>query len=208
MNEHPEIINQNISANLSLTPDDHIQWVSPLNDDDFAEYRDQEFIDMLGLELNKQQLNSFWPTLGPAWDGLAKTTSGNAILIEAKSHIPELVSVPSSASPNSLVKIHESLDEVKRFLKGHEHLDWASCFYQYTNRLAHLYFLRELNNISAYLAFVCFVNDTEMEGPKTEAEWKGAIYLLESFLGIHGHRLSPYVFHLYIDVSQLKQEGL
>ncbi len=32
-------------------------------------------------------------------------------------------------------------------------------FYQYINRLAHLYLLRVLNKIPAYLVFVYFVND-------------------------------------------------
>ena len=37
--------------------------------------------------------------------------------------------------------------------------DWSHCFYQYANRLAHLYLLRESNGLDAFLVFVYFVDD-------------------------------------------------
>jgi hypothetical protein len=40
------------------------------------------------------------------------------------------------------------------------------------NRLAHLYFLCELNGVPAFLVFVYFVNDQEMQGPTTKKEWQ------------------------------------
>ena len=42
--------------------------------------------------------------------------------------------------------------------------DWTKCFYQYANRLAHLYFLKELNGIDAALVFVYFTGDTTING--------------------------------------------
>jgi hypothetical protein len=99
----------------------------------------------------------------------------------------------------------ESLDATKRFLGSHSGADWTTCFYQYTNRLAHLYLLRELNGLPAYLLFLYFINDTEMNGPHSQSEWEGAIKLLEAFLGIRQqHGLSKYVFHVFLDVAELE----
>jgi len=81
--------------------------------------------------------------------------------------------------------------------------DWASTFYQYTNRLAHLYLLRGLNEIPAYLIFVYFVNDKEMNGPQSIDEWFGAIKLLHSFLGIGRHTLSKYIANIFIDIGEI-----
>ena len=38
--------------------------------------------------------------------------------------------------------------------------DWSGTFYQYANRLAHLYLLHELNDVDAWLVFVYFVGDS------------------------------------------------
>jgi hypothetical protein len=204
VNECPEVIDRVLANLLGLAQGEQVHWLSPLKDDDYAEYRDQEFITRLGITLERVPLVSFWPRLGPAWDALAKTDRGNLILVEAKAHISELVSDPTGASGSSLAKIQESLDATKRFLGSRSDADWATCFYQYTNRLAHLYLLRELNALPAYLLFLYFINDEEMGGPGTQLEWEGAIYLLESFLRIRRpHRLAKYVLHAFIDVEEL-----
>ena len=125
-------------------------------------------------------------------------------MVEAKAHIPEVVSPPSGAGERSLTKIRSSLETTKQFLGSHSKADWSTCFYQYTNRLAHLYLLRELNNLPAYLLFLYFTNDDDMNGPKSEAEWEAAILLLELFLGTRNHRLSEYVIHAFVDVRDIK----
>lgn len=123
--------------------------------------------------------------------------------MEAKSHIPEMVSPKTGAGAESLEKIKESLDRTKRFLNSKSEHDWSSTFYQYTNRLAHLYLLRELNDLPAYLIFIYFVNDEEMKGPKSIDEWVGAIKLLHSFFGIGRHKLSKFIADLFIDVRRI-----
>lgn len=204
-NERPEAIDRILVALLGLAQTQRVHWLSPLKEDDYAEYRDREFINRLGVALEEVPLTSFWPRFGPVWDALAKTDRGDIILVEAKAHIPEMVSDPSGASGTSLAKIRASLEATKRFLGARSDADWVACFYQYTNRLAHLYLLRELNGLPAYLLFLYFTNDQEMNGPGTEAEWEGAIKLLESFLGIpQQHRLSKYVLRAFIDVGELK----
>ena len=208
VNERPEVIDRVLANLLGLAQGEQAHWLSPLKDDDYAEYRDQEFITRLGITLGRVPLASFWPRIGPAWDALAKTDRGDLILVEAKAHIPELVSDPTGASEPSLTKIREGLDATKWFLGSHSDADWATCFYQYTNRLAHLYLLRELNGWPAYLLFLYFINDEEMGGPSTQSEWEGAISLLESFLGIRRqHRLAKYVLHAFIDVEELGSAG-
>jgi len=68
-------------------------------------------------------LESFWPKGGPVWDGLARTSSDEFLLVEAKSHIPEAVSPPFHASAASLAKIRSSLDDVKTYLNGSRDVD-------------------------------------------------------------------------------------
>jgi hypothetical protein len=57
-------------------------------------------------------------------------------------------------------------------------------YYQYTNRIAHLYYLRVLNNINTYLIFVYFLNDTSVNGPKTIDEWIYEISKLHKIIGL------------------------
>jgi len=101
---------------------------------------------------------------------------------------------------NSLRLIKSSLDETKQALNCKSKTDWSTCFYQYTNRLAFLYLLRQLNGIPAYLVNVYFVNDTEQNGPRSQEEWSGALHLLKKHLGLSRHQLSPYVADIFIRV--------
>ena len=88
-----------------------IDWRSPRQDDDYAEYYDQSFLDRLGVNEMAMPLYKFWPKSGPRWDGLARTADGKLILVEAKAHIDEAVDYHSKASPKALGKIQERLDE-------------------------------------------------------------------------------------------------
>ena len=159
VNRCPEIINSTIVNELGLCSSETIEWLSPLECDGFAEYRDEQFIERLNVSLNSRPLKDFWPNSGPRWDGLARTSSGRLLLVEAKANIPEFDSTPTRATENSLKKIKEALAETKKFLGVTSETDWSQCFYQYANRLAHLYLLRELNKINACLVFVYFLND-------------------------------------------------
>ena len=133
---------------------------------DAYEYRDQGFLDKLGITLDRQPLPTFWPTGGPQWDALGRTNSG-VILIEAKAHLNELTST-CAAGPISLARIQQSFGLVKRAIGAHEHACWTTPYYQYANHLAHLFLLRELNGINAELVLLCVLNDHEMRGPTSE----------------------------------------
>jgi len=204
INKKTELINSQIRKNLGLLENEEICWLSPLEEDDYAEYRDQAFIEKLGVKLDKVSLEDFWPSGGPQWDALGRSGSSKLFLVEAKSHIQELVSSIQAEDKDSLKKISKSLKDTKNFLKSKAEIDWSSRFYQYTNRLAHLYLLRELNQLPAYLVFVYFINDKKMNGPRTVDEWKGAIKLLHSYLGIGRHKLQKFMTEVFIDVKNLE----
>jgi len=203
VNEKPDLLNSPIRTQLDLPDTEKITWLSQIADDDYAEYQDEAFLDLLGIKLPKVSLSDFWPSRGPVWDGLGKSETEKVFLVEAKSHISEVLSPKTGAGVTSVRKIKKSLDETKTFLHSNSEHDWASTFYQYTNRLAHLYLLRELNDVSAYLIFVYFLNDEDMNGPKSIDEWHGAIKLLHSFLGVGRHRLSEFTADIFIDVRML-----
>jgi len=202
VNERPELLSSRIARELKLPDDDHVLWLSPLKSEGYAEYFDQASLDKLGVKLEKRPLRGFWPENGPHWDGLGKTVeSEKLLLVEAKSHISELVS-SARAGDDSLQKVRKSLDETKRFLNSNSNADWTVGFYQFVNRLAHLYLLRQ-NDLPAYLVFVYFLNDSEMSGPTTVDEWRGALNLLHAHLGLGRHKLRNYILDVFIDVSRI-----
>lgn len=202
INEKADLLNIAILKWLPASDNQTITWLSPIKSDDYAEYRDDDFLKRLNIDLPNRSLSSFWPRRGPQWDGLGKTQDGTVLLIEAKAHIPEMKSPASYASDTSLNRIQESLKEVKSVLGIQSQIDWSGTYYQYANRIAHLYLLRTVNKIPAYLTFVNFINDKEMNGPTHEEEWHRALHELELHLGLSSkHNLSDYILHLYLDIS-------
>jgi hypothetical protein len=181
-----------------------VEWRSPLVSDEYAEYRDQAFLDRLGITLQKRSLESFWPVGGPQWDALGVARSGEVVLVEAKAHISEMLSSASGATAVASVdRIRQSLHETASALGAGPGVDWSQRFYQYTNRLAHGYLLQELNGIPTRLIFLYFTGDTDMGGPETAREWRAAIEVLHEALGIRG-RVPRYVADAFLDVNRLQ----
>ena len=203
INEKPHLLNTGLRSVFDFKDAEEIEWVSPLKDDEYAEYRDGAFLKRLGISLDKGPLKAFWPNQGPQWDALGRTNSGKILLVEAKAHVEELLSPPTRATGKSLRKIQTALAETKTYVNSKSEADWFSYFYQYTNRLTHLYLLRALNDIPAFLVFIYFLNDEVMQGPSTEAEWRAAIKLTHKYLGIKRNKLSRYVGDVFIDVGEL-----
>ena len=207
VNRCPDVIDGAMSNANGLEHRETIRWLSPLESDAFAEYRDHAFLECLGIDPQCRRLEDFWPAHGPVWDGLARTSRGRYLLVEAKANIPEFDTSPTGASERSLRKIRKAFHETKDFLKVRAETDWSVCFYQYANRLAHLYFLRELNKVEAVLVFVYFVGDTTVgdEYPVSHEGWRTAINLATHHLGIPTH--SPWirenVLDVFIDVGDL-----
>jgi len=206
VNECPELINRPLREACMLSSDVPISWLSPIHSDDFAEYRDQAFLQLLGVRLEKRPLETFWPNRGPQWDALGRSHSGELFLVESKAHISEILSPGTSASAKSKILIERSLKELQSFLRVSPAVNWSAVLYQYTNRLAHLYLLRELNHLRAFLIFLYFVGDREMEGPWTAREWESAIQVVRGVLGLKDrNRLSKYVLDVFIDVANIKK---
>jgi hypothetical protein len=74
-NEASDALNQKIADAYGWT-DEEIEWLSPITSDEYAEYYDESFLELLGIDNLKVPLRDFWPRSGPRWDGLARTASG------------------------------------------------------------------------------------------------------------------------------------
>jgi len=102
VNNNQKLIDNRIKGHLNLLSKSKIEWLSPLVEDDCAEYTDDDFIKRIGLEPDEINLERFWPRRGANWDALAKTDNDEIILVEAKANIPEMVSSPSGAGEKSM----------------------------------------------------------------------------------------------------------
>ncbi len=202
VNDYPKYLNDCIAKAFGWDST-CIEWRSPLRDDDYAEYYDQEFLERLGVNDLRMPLHEFWPKSGPRWDGLARARDGKLILIEAKAHIEEAVDYRSKAAANALARIEKRLDEAKAAFRANPDAPWHSPLYQMANRLAHLYFLAEINKKDAYLVFVNFANAADVEIPVAREEWKGATRLAHKFLGLKDSRLSRRVTSIIIDLKEI-----
>jgi hypothetical protein len=179
--------------------------LSPLASDAYAEYFDEGFIERLGLSKLKVPLSEFWPRSGPRWDGLAKTEAGKMILVEAKAYIEEGVDYRSRAEGDSECRIRAALSSAKEAFGATAAAPWDAPFYQYANRLAHLYFLRELNGLDVYLLFLYFADapDVAHRHRCTEEQWQGAHRVTQKCLGLGEHRFKKSVGTLIWSVPDM-----
>jgi hypothetical protein len=101
VNQAPDCLDEQIGLG-------RIDWRSPLQTDDYAEYRDQAFLDLLGVNLQTRPLRTFWPLGGPCGTRSAgppraksSSSSGNYTLCVDASPVnagsPKQASVPPSA---------------------------------------------------------------------------------------------------------------
>ena len=152
VSENPTLMSNAVRAVANLPPEWQATWVSPLRSDQWAEYRDSDYLAVTGLGHLARELEAFWPKGGPQWDALAKTSDGGVVLIEAKSHFAELAS-SCQAQGESLGTITDALSQAKAYVGASPEADWLNGYYQYANRLAHLYFLGH-HHVPAYLVLV------------------------------------------------------
>lgn len=204
VNDRTSLLNERVKAALALRSDEAINWKSPLAEDEYAEYGDDTFLRLLGVTLGRYPLKNFWPNRGPQWDALATVERTGVLLVEAKANIPEIVSPGTSASKASRLLIEHSFRDVKHYLRVDSQIPWTGKLYQYANRVAHLYLLRKLNGINAYLVFVYFSGDADVLGPSSVAEWRAALTVAKRVLGLaENNRLSKYIADVFIDVAEL-----
>jgi len=174
VNEQQSVLDGAISAALSLPLS--ISWASPLRSDRYREYKDSAFLRVLGLDRSGTELSRFWPRGGPVWDalGIVSGASQGVLLLEAKSHVPEISGTGCGAKADrSIRKIEASLAMTKLWLEASSEADWKGELYQTANRLAHLYFFREILHMDAWLVNVYFTADPH--SPTSKAEWDMAV---------------------------------
>ncbi|MFW2589086.1 hypothetical protein [Sagittula sp. SSi028] len=170
--------------------------------DHYAEYRDESFLDHVGLSHLGASLKTFWPQRGPQWDALGTTFKG-PVLVEAKAHTKEFLSPASQAGAASHAMIARAFGAMHDDLGLISPCDWTKAFYQYGNRLAHLWWLRN-NGVDASLLFVSFVHDTEMRGPVLPETWHAMFAAANHALGLSsGMDLMKHVHHVTPDVREL-----
>jgi hypothetical protein len=182
---HPTLLNDQLNAVGVLSKSHHLQWLSPLRNDNWAEYRDSRFLKTIKQEHLVKELKSFWPRRGPQWDALACDESGRIFLFEAKAHGSEMQS-SCKASEVSLNLIKQSIEETKQSMGADCCSDWLNGYYQYANRLAHLNFLK-MNRVDACLVFLYFTCDDEMKGPNSVTAWAPFIDAANQHLGLRDH---------------------
>jgi hypothetical protein len=143
-------------------------------------------LDALGLSYLYEQLKDFWPKGGPSWDALAIIEDGRrgVILVEAKSH-PDEIYVKQGCqakSPRSRSMIETALNKTKRWLNVSYDANWMGPLYQSANRLAHLYFFREVAHLPAWLVNIYFLSDPYKS--TTQEAWQEAIQKAKAELGL------------------------
>ena len=188
-NACPDLLNNHIHNDILSISGCNIEWKSPSIKNDFAEYRDADFLGEIGLTELTEKLKLFWPKNGPQWDALGKTSDNKAFfLVEAKANVPEIVSSCGAKDKESLKTISGRPDETQRWLNCQKPLiDWKSVFYQYANRLAHLKFLKEMGK-EAYLIFVYFIGDPTRI-PTSRDAWNSALELQKKLMGLSARSL-------------------
>jgi len=202
INERREIFDASILPLISSA--NCIQWLSPLANDEYAEYRDAGFLEKIGQTQLCPALSNYWPSRGPQWDALGRADSGDVLLVEAKAHIDEIFSAGTQAKGAARLLIESSLLATTEALKAKPLIPWSGPLYQSANRIAHLRFLNN-HGVPARLLFVCFVGDEEMTGPATAEEWTGALRVINLVLGLpKQHPLAERINYVFVPVFQLK----
>lgn len=180
-----------------------LTFLSPRADDDFAEYRDRAFLELVGRPDLDAARCAFWPARGPQWDAVARGEDGAIWLVEAKAHVDEMLSPPSAASPRSRGTIEAALSRTAAALGARPRAPWIDCFYQLGNRLAWTWFLRE-QGVEAKLMLVNVVGDRAMGGPSSREAWEAALRVTFHVMGLPTrHALAKHVVEVFPTVGEI-----
>ena len=114
-------------------------------------------------------LNKFWPSREPQWDGIAMSDNDTLYLIEAKSHLSEITPASEGKSEENTEKKNDSILKVAQSVYGIDMDEptknaWTHKYYQISNRLAFAHKMKELITPSTkfndvVMVFINFVND-------------------------------------------------
>lgn len=171
-----------------------------------------EGLDFLNDTSLLTEWNRFWPRTGSQqnWDavGWLNSDSGKELLlVEAKAHLAEILShcqaKPASQRGGRDI-IEKALNQVKGSLGAAPSSDWLSPYYQYANRLAVLWFLRQ-QGIQARLVGIYFTDpkstQIKVQCPKHESAWLMDLNKMETALGLPAaHPLHDYIHKVFLPV--------
>jgi len=172
-----------------------------------AELKGLEFLD--NYDQLKKDWESFWPVGSGIhnWDAVGWAYSGEdkeLLLIEAKANIQENITNCQARDKDSVDKISGSLELVKSGLGVNAENDWTKKYYQFTNRLAVLYFLLQ-HSIPAHLLFIYFIGDRSGKRrtcPKSIGEWKSILKDRKEYVGLpKGHPLEGRIQELFLRID-------
>jgi len=162
MGRHRDEFDAKVTNAIGKT-DGHIRWL------DFQFTRDGKDSEWKGIDFLpeksalKREWELFWPNKSGIhnWDAIGILESMNRtewILVEAKAHANEMQSNCQATDRESSRKIQQALDGTKQALGVDPERDWTKQCYQFTNRLAVLWFLHN-QNIRAHLLHIYFTGD-------------------------------------------------
>ena len=201
-----EELSKAIRTQLDCLDGTQLVWKSPLEKEKFKEYLDESFLEAVNLKHFAPKLAEFWPKSGPRWDGLARLEENGQllgiVLVEAKSYPEEMRGQGCKATGESLEKIKRSTEAAKALFHAHSSGDWLGTYYQFANRLSHIYFLRETAGIDAWLVNLCFVDDKTIKEKATKkGDYKDELKLAKNELGLKDE--VPYVADVFLDADDL-----
>ena len=185
-----------------------ISWVSPLESAGFSEYQDEAFLSAVRCPDATEPLHAFWPKDGPTWDALAVADYGGdtkrtgIVMVEAKSHPPEVYGRGCRGLPSSRARIEKALLETKRWLGVREDADWTGTLYPSANRLAHLFFFERILGVRAWLVNIYFLSDPHL--PTSIDEWCVALRQVKHELGLTDITI-PQASDMFLDARDRRE---
>lgn len=208
---------------LAETGGDEIQWLDFKFTRDQTKYFDRELKGMefilpdtgsriLSQSRLRDEWRRFWPQGGESqnWDAVGvvrRSSHYEWLLVEAKAHIGELPGKPTGACQASKDTIKAAFSLVGESIGVRDTSGWAdSCYYQYANRLATLWFLLTYG-IPARLVYIYFLCDTHANCicPGDEAGWRPSIDAQRSELKLdkaaNWQTIGSNVHEVFLDVQ-------
>lgn len=190
------VVNSDQRDKLNAAIGDRLIWISPLENEQFAEYQLKQSKIRNSLNIDQKyskEIFSFWPARQPQWDGIAISEDKSTLyLIEAKSHLNELKSKISARSESSRQLIVKTMEEVisRNYPKGSIDL-WLNVYYQLGNRITFLHKMNDINKTTGLKVKLVLLNFTEdpTYKPTTAVQWNN--HYKEVFKGMFGFETTP-----------------
>lgn len=189
---------------------ENIQWLDfPFDDNKISGDGEWKGINCFKLLENKDDFKAikskwkdFWPQRGTAmnWDGIFRIGK-KWFFVEAKAHEEECFQKCNSTHSVSRKTISDAFEKTKGWLDAtkteNQWID-TDC-YQLANRLAFLYFCKEICGIDAGLVYIGFVNGYRSKKDEVidSCRWKEIWEKELETLGLTMEKVRPYLSFVY-----------